>query len=253
LRKLAALDIGWRDKQGMLLLHGLFCLIIAVALFLTQSRGAVGATFIGAVAGVALMALRPLTADKPRERSGRWRRYATILGAICVIIGAFSLFAGRSVYRMEAAQNAEDARWCSFASTIQAIKDHPIFGTGFGAFQDVFPPYRNAECGGIYGVWDRAHDSFLEGYLGLGVPFAIAASAAYGVLIWILLRGLRERHRLRFVPAMGIAALVTVSLHSVVDFSLQIPSMNVYFAAMMAATVSISLGGGGSRERGSPA
>jgi O-antigen ligase len=235
----------------MLLLHGLFCLIVAVALFLTQSRGAVGASFIGIVAGVVLMTMRPLTADKPNEQPGRWRRYATILAGIVVIIGVFSLFAGRSVYRMEA-QGTEDARWCSFASTLQAIKDHPIFGTGFGAFQDVFPAYRNAECAGIYGVWDRAHDFFLEGYLGLGLPFLFCAVFGYAILLGVCLRGLRARHKYRFIPVMGLAALVLASLHSIVDFSLQIPGFNVYFAAVMAAVVSISLGGGG-RERSSRA
>ena len=75
LKKVLALDMGWRDKNALVLLHALFCLIIAVALFLTQSRGAVGASFIGAVAGVILMAMRPLTADKPTEQAVKWRQY----------------------------------------------------------------------------------------------------------------------------------------------------------------------------------
>jgi O-antigen ligase len=241
------LDISWRDKHAVLLLHASFCLIIAVALFLTQSRGAVGASFIGVVVGVVLMATRPLTADKPNEHRGRWRRYATMFAAVVVIIGVFSLFAGRSVYRMES-QGSDDGRWCSFASTLQAIKDHPIFGTGFGTFQDVFPAYRNVECGGIYGVWDRAHNFFLEGYLGLGVPFALCALVGYAVLIAVFLRGLRNRHKYRFIPVMGLATLVLTSLHSIVDFSLQIPGFNVYFAAVIAATASIALGGGGRKR-----
>jgi O-antigen ligase len=246
-QKVTTLDISWRDKHAVLLLHASFCLIIAVALFLTQSRGAVGASFIGVVVGVVLMATRPLTADKPNEHRGRWRRYATMFAAVVVIIGVFSLFAGRSVYRMES-QGSDDGRWCSFASTLQAIKDHPIFGTGFGTFQDVFPAYRNVECGGIYGVWDRAHNFFLEGYLGLGVPFALCALVGYAVLIAVFLRGLRNRHKYRFIPVMGLATLVLTSLHSIVDFSLQIPGFNVYFAAVIAATASIALGGGGRKR-----
>jgi hypothetical protein len=50
---------------------------------------------------------------------------------------------------------------------------------------------------------------------------------------------------LRFVPVLGVAALILATLHSMVDFSLQIPGFNVYFAALMASTVTISLGGGG--------
>jgi O-antigen ligase len=244
-KKAFALDIGWRDKHGLLLWQALFCLIVAVALFLTQSRGAVGASFVGAVAGVILATMRPVTADKSSGQLGEWRRYATIFAAFVVVVGLFALFAGRSVYRMEE-QGAGDERWCSFASTIQAIKDHPIFGTGFGAFQDVFPAYRSSDCGGIRGVWDRAHNFFLEGYLGLGFPFAVCVLVGYAALAGVCIRGMRNRHSLRFIPIMGAAAVVLISLHSMVDFSLQIPGVNVYFAAMMASTVSISLGGGGS-------
>ena len=43
---------------------------------------------------------------------------------------------------------------------------------------------------------------------------------------------------------MGLAALILASLHSVVDFSLQIPGLGVSFAAIMAATVTVSLGRG---------
>jgi O-antigen ligase len=243
-RTAMAMDLRWRDKNTLLLLHALACLTIAVALFLTQSRGAVGATFVGTVVGVLLMTMRSLTADEPSGRLGAWRRYATFLAGFVLVVGMFALFAGRSIYRMEE-QGSDDARWCAFASTIQAIRDHPILGTGFGAFQDVFPAYRNAECVGIFGVWDRAHDFFLEGYLGLGLPFAFALLVGYAILVGVCLRGLRSRHRYRFVSVMGLAALVLATTHSIVDFSLQIPGVAVYFAAAMAATTTMSLGGGG--------
>ncbi len=44
---------------------------------------------------------------------------------------------------------------------------------------------------------------------------------------------------------MGLGALVLASLRSTVDFSLQIPGLGVYFAAVTAATVTVSLGRGG--------
>ncbi len=94
-----ALDfaIGWRDKNVLVLVHAFCCLIIAMALFLTQSRGAVGATFIACVGAVALMSTRRLTADKPGEEFVAWRRYATIIAGLLVVVGLFALFAGRSV------------------------------------------------------------------------------------------------------------------------------------------------------------
>jgi hypothetical protein len=247
-KKLFTLDIGWRDKYSSLLFHALLFLIVSVALFLTQSRGAIGAAFVAAVVAVTIMALRRLTAEQSVDQSKGLRRYAAIIGSILVIVGLFALFAGRSVYRMQA-QGTEDARWCSFASIVEAIKDYPFLGTGFGTFQEVFPAYRNPECAGIFGVWDRAHNFFLEGYLGLGIPFAVAVAIGYIVLIIIFIIGMRDRRKFRFVPTMGFSVLILVSLHSIIDFSLQIPGVGTFFAAAMASATTISLGRGASKRR----
>jgi hypothetical protein len=243
-KKALNFDIGWRDKNALVLVYALCCLNVGVALFLTQSRGAVGATFVACVAAVALIATRRVSADKPNDEFVGWRRYAALAAGLLVIIGLFALFAGRSVYRMEA-QGSEDARWCAFASTIAAIKDNWILGTGLGAFQDVFPVYRDADCAGIFGVWERAHNFFLEGFLGLGLPFVAALTIGYLILVGVLIRGIRVRRQFRFIPVMGLAALILATLHSIVDFSLQILGVAVYFAAVMAAATTVSLGRGG--------
>jgi len=242
-KKALNFDIGWRDANALVPAYALVCLTVAMALFLTQSRGAVGATFVACVAAAALFTTRRLTADKPNEEFVSWRRYATLIAGLVVVVGLFALFAGRSMYRMEE-QGSDDGRWCSFASTIAAIKDNWIFGTGLGAFQDVFPVYRDSDCAGIFGVWERAHNFFLEGYLGLGLPFVAALAIGYSILVGIFIRGIRIRHKFRFIPVTGLAVLILASLHSIVDFSLQIPGVGAYFAAIMAATVTVSLGRG---------
>ena len=152
--------------------------MIAMALFLTQSRAAVGATFIACIVTVTLMSRRRLTADKPGEEFVTWRRYATIIAGLLVVVGLFALFAGRSVYRMQE-QGTDDARWCAFSSTLAAIKDNWIFCTGLGAFQDVFPVYRDPDCAEIFGVCKRAHNVFLEGWLGLGLTFLAALAIGW--------------------------------------------------------------------------
>jgi O-antigen ligase len=238
-RKMVSLDMSWWDGNARVVQHALLCLVVAVALFLTQSRGAVGATFVACAGGIILIGLRPFSAERPTRGASPLRRYALIIVGLVVVVGLFALFAGRSVYRMEA-QGSEDARWCTFASTFEAIENRPIAGAGFGTFQDVFPAYRNADCAGIYYVWDRAHNFFLEGYLGLGLAFAAALLVGYFVLVFAFVRGIRGRDRLRSMPVMGAAALILTSLHSLVDFSLQIPGVAVYFAALMASAATIS-------------
>jgi hypothetical protein len=47
---------------------------------------------------------------------------------------------------------------------------------------------------------------------------------------------------MRFLPVAGLAALVLVSLHGIVDFSLQIPAVAAYFSAAIAAAVAVAVG-----------
>jgi hypothetical protein len=241
MKRTTSFEIGWRDRHGLVIMHGLLTALCAVALFLTQSRGAVGATFVAVIFAVVLMLTHKLTADEASDEPEPWRRYALVVGGLIATVGLFALFGGRSAYRM-AEQGGDDARWCAFGSTLAAIRDNWLLGTGFGAFQDVFPVYRDSDCTGIFGVWERAHDFFLEGYLGLGLSFAVATAIGYVVLIGAFVRGVATRHRYRFVPVVGLCALALASLHSIVDFSLQIPGVGVYFAAVMAAATTVSLG-----------
>jgi hypothetical protein len=47
---------------------------------------------------------------------------------------------------------------------------------------------------------------------------------------------------MRFLPVAGLAALVLVSLHGIVDFSLQIPAVAAYVSAAIAAAVAVAVG-----------
>ena len=189
--RLARLARGgkWSGRSAALLLHLFAVLDCAAALFLTRSRGAIGATLVATLVATAMMAARRLTSDRERdELFARWRRPAVALAALALVLGLFVLFAGRSEHRAQTLAS-EDGRWCVFASTATAIADHWPLGAGFGAFPDVFPAYRNVDCAGVFGIWDHAHDFFLEGLLGFGLPFVGATALVYAALGAALIRG----------------------------------------------------------------
>ena len=232
----------WSRRSSILLLHLFAVLDCAAALSLTRSRGAILATLVAALIATALTGTRRLTADIGRNALfARWRRPAVALAALALVLALFVLFGGRTEHRAQGLAS-EDGRWCVYKTTILAIADHWPLGAGFGAFPDVFPAYRNASCAGVFGVWDHAHDVFLEGLLGFGLPFVAAAALVYATLGATLIHGVRTRNRFRFLPVAGLAALVLVTLHAIVDFSLQIPGVAVYVAAAMAAAVAVALG-----------
>jgi hypothetical protein len=222
----------------------LFILTIA-ALFLTKSRGGVLASFCGFFVFFVLMSFgKPANTSRNAGFSGStstWSkpivRLALGLGALVAVL---AIFGGKVLLRAEV-QGTEDGRLCVLDGLISAATGHWMTGSGFGAFSAIFPAYRDPYCG-IIGFWDRAHNSYLEAFIGLGIvalPFIIVVVF---LLFRALLTGLRQRRRFRPYPAAGIAVLVLVLVHAAVDFSLQIPGIAAYVAVCLALITTISLG-----------
>lgn len=219
-----------------------------VALLLTKSRAGVGSTV------VAMLFLVPfLMANQTKTASSgfggpfpsRWKRIQRIGFGIAIIVIIAFVFAGRVILRAEQA-GTDDPRFCVVPGIWNAIRDNWLLGTGFGAFRDIFPAYRDAACG-ISSVWERAHNFYLEGFLGLGVLFPIATAIAIRVILRVLVAGMKERRNMRGYAALGFAAFLLVAVHASLDFSLQIPGFAAYFAAFFAPVAVISLARGKSR------
>ena len=231
-----------RRQSGFFFFLGLSAVAL-VALFLTKSRGGLISAFVPLLLLATWFGytIVPPTAA-PRVRIG------FALAAAGAIFVLFAVLGAQSLFRLEQG-GIDDDRWCVFKSTFAAIKDYPWFGTGFGTFEQVFPVYRDPACG-LSGLWDRTHNSFLEGYLGMGLPFALLVAIIVLYLLRIFTVGYRTRRRFRIVPLIGVGMLLLVILHSLVDFPLQIPGVAAYFAAAIGATVCISLGRRRSTTRG---
>lgn len=228
-------------------LLALALVLVLVALFQTQSRAGLAATVVGFVVLMTLFAfaLRPEkdaddsapdVADPPFAKLRRWFVLGVGNG---VILGAILLFADRTLLRAELL-GLEDGRFCVYEGVLRAIADHPLFGSGFGTFPSLYPAYRSPECG-LWGLWTRAHNSFLEGYVGLGLPFAAAVVLGYAVLVGRFVQGLKHRRRLKWAPAVGLAILTLVSIHSLLDFSLQIRGMAIFAAVALGACTGLSI------------
>jgi O-antigen ligase len=173
------------------------------------------------------------------------RRWSLRSSAVAIATGVVSLllfatFAGRAARRLDLA-GIDASRLCTFEAMGNAIADSPVSGTGFGTFAEIFPAYRLAECAGINGVWYQAHNSYLEGYFGLGAVFGVVVAFGLVSLLWIFAIGLRQRRGFRFAPAAATGVLVAISLHALVDFSIQIHGIAVYAAAVLGTGVAISL------------
>ena len=217
-------------------LYAALALVFGVALFLTKSRAGIFAS----AAAIAVLAAGQTFLALRRTRSFVVASAGSFL-AIAGIGAIFSLLGARWMSRIESEGFVDEQRLCTYGSTWQAIKEHLFWGTGGGTFQDVFPAYRSQSCG-IEGYWEMAHSVPLEGWLAFGVAFLVLAVVAYGTLISTFVRGLKERRRYRYVPLASLAILLLVTLHSMVDFSLQIPAVALLVGWALGAGAAISLG-----------
>lgn len=125
------------------------------------------------------------------------------------------------------------------ALTQQAIQSAPLLGSGYGGFASVFPMYRDTTLPAP-AVYEMAHSTYLELAMEIGLP---ATAALLIALFWFgmtALVGAFRRERDRSLPALGFAATVLVAVHATLDFSMQIPGVQLTFAAILGMAVAQS-------------
>jgi O-antigen ligase len=207
-------------------------LVILVALLGTASRGGIFATALGLFALFALSIAR-------QERRGE-RSLETILFVAVAALAGFLLFGDRIAGRIAESGFTDASRVAVYVIIVHAIRDAPFLGFGYGAFADVFPMYRNQSIS-ANGVWDMAHNTYLETLQGLGMLFGGALIAAVGLLVWRCLRGAVNRHRDATPALIAAGASLLVGAHALVDFSLQIDAVALTFMAILGAGVAQSI------------
>jgi O-antigen ligase len=175
-----------------------------------------------------------------------------IVGLFMAAALALEFLGGLVALRIASSGLVDEARWLTYTATLAAILDHPWLGTGLGTFTEVFPAYRPAELS-TTGRWDHAHSSPLQLALELGIPFFVAAFAVWTYALIRLVRGALSRRRGVKFPVAAAGVLLLGTLHSVVDFSLQIPGYAIVFAAVVGCGLAQAQGHTGARSTHVPA
>lgn len=206
-------------------------LIILAALLATVSRGGILA------AGLGLAALLLLSFTRQRRRRGE--QLEAIIFLTAVVVGAFLVFGDRIAGRIALSGLIDVSRSSVYAITLNSILDAPVLGFGYGTFADVFPMYRDQSISAA-GVWDKAHNTYLEVWQGLGLVFGTALMAALGWLIYVSFVGAIRRRRDATAPIVAAAVALLVAAHALVDFSLQIEAVTLTFMALLGAGVAQS-------------
>jgi O-antigen ligase len=196
------------------------------AMFLTGSR-----------AGVLLSLLTGAGALAPpvwKALQTRRRTLGQLIAAVCALTVAIQLLGAGVIGRLDHEGLAGGGRLETYHSTLAMIRDHPWLGTGQGTFAWVYPAYRS-NAWTSWGVWDRAHSTPLEIASDMGLPLVAVVIAAWLGVFVVLGFGLWSRNRDQIVLVAALATAGLGILHSLIDFSLQIPGFAMVVFALSGA------------------
>lgn len=203
--------------------------VIAAGIVLTRSRGGLAAATIALAVMVAIGILHGPIATRRRAA-------VTTAAAITAGILFVALTTGQAaILRFLASDPRDigtDTRVELWRSSIQAWHFYPNFGSGLGTFREAF---RRVQPSSISGLVEQAHNDLLQLLVTGGWIGAILGAIVFVSLFALLLGGwVREMHREeRAMMLAGFGALLSLTLHGVVDFNMSIPAIPATLAILL--------------------
>jgi O-antigen ligase len=155
-----------------------------------------------------------------------------IIGIVALGAVAAVLESGVAAERVASMGKAWSDRWNIFGLVLGGIGRNVWTGTGLGAFIDAFPLYRGAQAG-YGGLWNAAHNIYLESLFGLGLPAFLLLAGAVGWAVARCAVGAARRRRRATAPVAAALASLFLLGHGLVDFSVQTPAVAYAWAALL--------------------
>jgi len=127
------------------------------------------------------------------------------------------------------------------------------WGFGPGTFQITFPFFTRSLGDRVAGIWQNAHEDYLQASMEWGyIGGAVWAALLFGGLGLAIVRHLRQQRswdsEIRLLSSACILSMCGLLLHAIVDFPLQIPSLQLYAAVILGFLWNLS-GSRGRRKR----
>jgi len=204
--------------------------------------------FFCALAALVVAAALTLTVrgwrDDERVEAPLWRRaLPAAIVAVVVLAGVLVLPSAALVSRFSDLAHTEDitadTRAQLWRDTVPLIKDYPLFGCGFGAYESCFYKYKTVAP---MSTADFAHNDYLQVLAELGiVGFAAGLTFVLRILFGVG-RNVLYAHSIdeRCRSIACVAAMTAMLLHSIVDFNMYVPANAMVFA-WIAGVASASL------------
>lgn len=228
----------WREKLAWLstrkasriTLLGFAAVLMGASVCVSLSRG--GITSLAASLGIVgvFVALRGAVPNRGR-----------VVAAVALLVVAAVVWLGWEPVVKELGTLADidpvsDSRTETTRATLRVFGTSPIFGTGFGSFQHVFPKFQSASI--QFGRWLHAHNDYAQLLAEGGMVGALLAALA-GVFFIRTVRTQfsKATNGARLFAGGLTVGLVAIALHSFVDYSLHKPANAFLLATLCGMSV----------------
>ncbi len=229
---------NWRDRLRKLFetmlspkaLIRLTLVVICTGLILSKSRMGNSAFFASLfISGILFLLIS-------RHATRSTTIFLISLVVLDVMLVGSWVGVGKVVQRLEDTNMVTEHRDEVVRDTMTMIAEQPFTGIGAGNYFSAFPNYQKPD------IWDHyyhAHNDYLEflsesGLIGL-LPLALAVLYS----LFLAIRAMRQRHSplmlgMAFASFMGILSIL---IHSSVDFNLQIPANAAMFLLLISLAI----------------
>ncbi|MFC1655222.1 O-antigen ligase family protein, partial [Myxococcota bacterium] len=215
------LALSARERQDRAL-YGFMGVIAGVGVFMSLSRGGIVAFCAGCVFLFIFAATR---------RSRKLRRVALVQALAAAVLVLAGYLAYDTVIKelktlgdVEAV--AEEVKIRSWAGTLPMMADHPIVGIGRGAYATVYPRYKTVEANRTF---HHPENGVLQNLVEWGPVVGILFIGVFILAFILALARARQSY------SMGgcLAGIFIVSLHSLVDFNLEVGGVAMPFLIVL--------------------
>ena len=142
-------------------------------------------------------------------------------------------------WQFESEHILKDARWQVSRVAVRALPDAGLFGFGPGTFRVVFPIYNRSGIDQVSGTWRFLHQDYLQTLLEWGWIGSLLWALLFFGGITVGIRSYKRRARREWTPRrrllqpLAVITLMGVALHALVDFPIQIESIQLYVATYL--------------------
>jgi O-antigen ligase len=217
------------DRLNRQALMAMGIIVFLLALIFTRSRAGIVSGLVG------FMAFSILARTGMKTLALQTR---VLLGGIIVLLCIYTMTIGVGpiLQRFLSLGADSGSRMDIWRDSLPIVKDHPL-GVGLANYENVFQVYNQSSTSDKTVM--HAHNDYLQLLIETGWIGFLAIISGFFTFLGKSARRIKQidvrRDPLRFYLAVGaFSGLISMSVHGLFDFNLQIPAICLYFVVLMA-------------------